>query len=40
MPWKGKKKAQATEDDPEVQVITRVETIYEYTKVVIGSEPE
>ena len=40
MPQKGKKKAQATEDDPEVEVITRVEIIYEYTKVVTGSDPE
>ena len=40
MPRKGKKKAQATEDEPEVKVITRVEIICEDTKVVISSEPE
>ena len=34
MPRKGKKKAQAVEDDPEVEVITRVEIIYEDTKLV------
>ena len=31
---------QATEEDLEVEVIMRVEIIYEYTKVVTGSEPE
>ena len=40
MSWKGKKKVQAIEDDPEVEVITRVEVIYEDIKVVSGSEPE
>ena len=40
MPLKGKKKAQATEDDPEVEVITRVKIIYEDTKAVTVSEPK
>ena len=39
MPRKGKKKAQATEDDPEVEVITRVEIIYKDTKVITDNEP-
>ena len=38
MPRKGKKKVQATEEDPEVEVIMRVEMIYEYTKVVTSNE--
>ena len=40
MPRKGKKKVQAMEDDPEVEVITRVEIIYEYTKASTSIEPE
>ena len=40
MPRKRKKKVQAVEDDPEVEVITRVEIIYEDTKASTGIEPE
>ena len=40
MPRKQKKKAQAAEEDPEVEVITKVEVIYEDTKAIIGVEPE
>ena len=40
MPRKGKKKVQAADEDPEVEVIMRVEVIYEDTKAVTGSEPE
>ena len=40
MPRKGKKKAQATENDPEVEVIMGVEITYEDTKVVTSSEPK
>ena len=32
MPKKGKKKAQTTEGDPEVEIISKVEIIYEDTK--------
>ena len=40
MPWKGKKKVQAVDEDPEIEVIMRVEVIYEDTKAVTGSETE
>ena len=40
MPRKGKKKIQATEEDPEIEIITRVEVIYEDTKAITGIEPE
>ena len=40
MPRKGKKKMQAAEEDPEIEIITRVEVIYEDTKVVMGIEPK
>ena len=35
-----KKKAQAAEEEPEVEVITRVEVIYEDSKAITGVEPE
>ena len=35
-----KKKAPTVEEDPDVEVITRVEYIYEDTKCIIGVEPE
>ena len=35
-----KKKASAVEEEPEVEVITRVEYTYEDTKFMIGVEPE
>ena len=34
-----KKKAPAVEEEPDVEVITRVEYIYEDTKCIIGVEP-
>ena len=40
MPRKQKKKAQVVEEEPEVEVITKVEFIYEDTKVTTGVEPE
>ena len=40
MPRKQKKKAQAAEEEPEVEVITRVEVIYENTKANTRVEPE
>ena len=40
MPWKQKKKAQAAKEEPEVEIITRVEVIYEDTKAITGIEPE
>ena len=39
MPRKHKKKAQVAEEDPEVEVITKVEFIYEDTKATTGVEP-
>ena len=35
-----KNKALAVEEEPEVEVITRFEYIYEDTKCIIGVEPE
>ena len=40
MDQKGNTKVQAMEEDPKVEVITRVEIIYEDTKAVTRSEPE
>ena len=40
MLWKQKKKSQVAEEEPEVEVITRVEVIYKDTKAIIGVEPE
>ena len=40
MPQKGKKKVQVTNENPEVEIITQVEVIYEDTKVVTDSEPK
>ena len=39
MPNKGKKKAQATGDDPDVEIFPKMEIIYEDMKYVIGVEP-
>ena len=35
-----KKKVQATDKDPEIDIIMWVEVIYEYTKDIMGIEPE
>ena len=35
---KQKKKAQAVDEEPEIEIITRIEVIYEDTKVVMGIE--
>ena len=40
MPQKHKKKVQATNKEPKIAIITRVEVIYEDTKVVTGVETE
>ena len=40
MPRKGKNKAQVVEDDPEVEIIMKIEIIYEYTKPVTRVDPE
>ena len=40
MPRKQKKKAQATEEEPEVEIVTKVDVIYEDTKATTGVEPE
>ena len=40
MPKKGKKKVQAADEEPEIEIITRVEVIYEDTKAVTCIEPE
>ena len=40
MPWKQKKKAQATEEEPEVEIVTKVEVLYEDTKSTTGVEPD
>ena len=40
MPRKGKKKMKAEEEDPEIEIIMRVEVIYEDTKSVTGIEPD
>ena len=40
MPQKQKKKTQVAEEEPEVEIITRVEVIYEDTKAITGIDPE
>ena len=40
MPRKLKKKAQVAEENPEVEVMTKMEFIYEYTKSTTRVEPE
>ena len=40
MSCKQKKKSQASEEEPKVEVITRVEFIYEDTKAISGVKPE
>ena len=40
MPRKQKKKAQEAEEEPEVEIVTKVEVIYEDTKATTGFEPE
>ena len=40
MPRKQKIKAQAAKEEPEVEIITRIEVIYEDTKSITGVEPE
>ena len=40
MPRKQKKKAQAAEEELEVEIVTKVEVIYEDTKATTGVEPE
>ena len=40
MPQKQKKKAQVSKEEPGVEVITKVEVIYEDTKSITGVEPE
>ena len=39
MPRKQKKKSQVAEEEPKVEVITRVEVIYEDTKATTRVEP-
>ena len=40
MPKRQKKKAQVTEEEPEIEIITKVEFIYEDTKATTGVEPD
>ena len=40
MPKKGKKKAQTADGDSEVEIISKCEIIYEYTKAITEIEPE
>ena len=40
MPQKQKNKVQDADEEPEIEIITRVEVIYEDTKVDTGIEPE
>ena len=40
MPRKQKKKAQAAEEEPEVEIITRIEVIYEDNKAITGVDLE
>ena len=40
MPQKQKKKAQAAEEEPKVEVITRIEVIYEDPEAMTEIEPE
>ena len=39
MPKRQKKKSQVAEEEPEVEIITKVEFIYEETKATTGVEP-
>ena len=40
MPKKGKKKPQATGDDPDIDILPKMKIIYEDTKSITGVEPE
>ena len=40
MPKKGKKKAKVTGEDPDVEILPRMEIIYEETKAVTGADQE
>ena len=40
MPKKGKKKAKVVEEDSDVEIMLRIEIIYEDTKSVTGAELE
>ena len=40
MPKWQKKKAPVVEEEPEVEIVTRVEYTYEDTKCIVGMEPE
>ena len=40
MPKKGKKKSKAAEEDSDLEVIPRIEIVYEDTKAVTGARPE
>ena len=40
MPRKQKKKAQGTKEEPEVEIVTKFEVIYEDTKAITKVEPE
>ena len=40
MPKKGKKKAKVIEEDSDLEVMPRVEIVYEDTRSVMGNEPE
>ena len=40
MPKRQKKKSQVAEEEPEVEIITKVEFIYEDTKATTGVEPD
>ena len=40
MPKNGKNKVQTTGDDPEIEIVPKLEIIYEETKSFIGVEPE
>ena len=40
MPQRQKKKSQVVEEEPEVEIITKAEFIYEDTKATTGVEPE
>ena len=40
MPRKQKKKMQVADEEPEIEIITQVKVIYEYTKAIKGVEPK
>ena len=40
MPGKQKKKEQTADEEPEVEIITRVKVIYEDTKAITSIDPE